>query len=345
MTASAQSSAAASAVYDEFEYTDEIAARMVPVYEQVKEHISEQEWPVIAPYVDEILRLKKEKNAVILAHNYQTRDIFHCVSDIVGDSLALAVKAKEVNADVMVVCGVHFMAETAKILNPSKTVLIPDPEAGCSLAESITAQDVRDLRAQHPGVPICTYVNTSAAVKAEVDICCTSANAKKIVESLNSDQVLLIPDEFLAANVAKTTDVEILTWKGRCEVHELYRKEDIDQIRKDHPDAVVLAHPECPPEVLDAADFSGSTTGMADFVQQEKPRLAALITECSMSDNIRADCPDTDFIMSCTMCPHMKKITLEKIVHCLRDLSNEVHVDAAVAEPARASIEAMIQAS
>lgn len=330
---------------EEFDYTPEVAKRMQPVFERVKDHITAEEWPVIAPYVDEILRLKKEKNAVILAHNYQTRDIFHCVSDIVGDSLALAVKAKEVDADVIVVCGVHFMAETAKLLNPSKKVLIPDPEAGCSLAESITGADVRMLKEKHPGVPICTYVNTSADVKAEVDICCTSANAKKIVESLGSDKVLLIPDEYLAQNVAKTTDVEILTWAGRCEVHELYKKEDIDQIRKDHPECVVLAHPECPPDVLDAADFSGSTAGMADFVREKKPELVALITECSMSDNIRADCPDSEFIMSCSMCPHMKKITLEKIVNCLRDMSNEVFVDEAIAEPARASIEAMIAAS
>ncbi|WP_417832522.1 quinolinate synthase NadA [Terasakiella sp.] len=337
--------AVAQRVNDDFEYTADVAARMAPVYERVKDHITAEEWPVIAPYVDEILRLKKERNAVILAHNYQTRDIFHCVSDIVGDSLALAVKAKEVDADVMVVCGVHFMAETAKLLNPSKKVLIPDPEAGCSLAESITGADVRKLKADNPGVPVCTYVNTSAEVKAEVDICCTSANAKKIVESLGSDKVLLIPDEFLAQNVAKTTDVEILTWAGRCEVHELYKKEDIEQIKKDHPECVVLAHPECPPDVLDAADFSGSTTGMADFVKEKKPELVALITECSMSDNIRADCPDSEFIMSCSMCPHMKKITLQKIVDCLRDLSNEVHVDEAMAEPARASIEAMIAAS
>ncbi|WP_417821190.1 quinolinate synthase NadA [Terasakiella sp.] len=337
--------AVAQRVNDDFEYTADVAARMAPVYERVKDHITAEEWPVIAPYVDEILRLKKERNAVILAHNYQTRDIFHCVSDIVGDSLALAVKAKEVDADVMVVCGVHFMAETAKLLNPSKKVLIPDLEAGCSLAESITGADVRKLKADNPGVPVCTYVNTSAEVKAEVDICCTSANAKKIVESLGSDKVLLIPDEFLAQNVAKTTDVEILTWAGRCEVHELYKKEDIEQIKKDHPECVVLAHPECPPDVLDAADFSGSTTGMADFVKEKKPELVALITECSMSDNIRADCPDSEFIMSCSMCPHMKKITLQKIVDCLRDLSNEVHVDEAMAEPARASIEAMIAAS
>jgi quinolinate synthase len=336
---------AAQRVNEEFEYTAEVAERMAPVFERVKEHITPEEWPVIAPYVDEILRLKKERNAVILAHNYQTRDIFHCVSDIVGDSLALAVKAKEVDADVMVVCGVHFMAETAKLLNPSKKVLIPDPEAGCSLAESITGADVRKLKADNPGVPVCTYVNTSAEVKAEVDICCTSASAKKIVESLGSDKVLLIPDEFLAQNVAKTTDVEILTWAGRCEVHELYKKEDIEQIKKDHPECVVLAHPECPPDVLDAADFSGSTTGMADFAKEKKPELVALITECSMSDNIRADCPDSEFIMSCSMCPHMKKITLQKIVDCLRDLSNEVHVDEAMAEPARASIEAMIAAS
>jgi len=336
---------AAQRVNEEFEYTAEVAERMAPVFERVKDHITAEEWPVIAPYVDEILRLKKERNAVILAHNYQTRDIFHCVSDIVGDSLALAVKAKEVDADVMVVCGVHFMAETAKLLNPSKKVLIPDPQAGCSLAESITGADVRKLKEDNPGVPVCTYVNTSADVKAEVDICCTSANAKKIVESLNSDKVLLIPDEFLAQNVAKTTDVEILTWAGRCEVHELYKKEDIEQIRKDHPECEILAHPECPPDVLDAADFSGSTTGMADYVKQKKPELVALITECSMSDNIRNDCPDSEFIMSCSMCPHMKKITLQKIVDCLRDMSNEVHVDDAIAVPARASIEAMIEAS
>lgn len=336
---------AAQRIVDEFEYTAEIAERMAPVFERVKGHITPEEWPVIAPYVDEILRLKKERNAVILAHNYQTRDIFHCVSDIVGDSLALAVKAKEVKADVMVVCGVHFMAETAKLLNPSKTVLIPDPEAGCSLAESITGADVQKLREDNPGVPICTYVNTSADVKAYVDICCTSANAKKIVESLDSEKVLLIPDEFLAANIAKTTDVEILTWAGRCEVHELYKEEDIHQIKKDHPECVVLAHPECPPDVLDAADFSGSTTGMADYVKEKKPELVALITECSMSDNIRADCPDSEFIMACTMCPHMKKITLQKIVDCLRDMSNEVFVDDEIAAPARASIEAMILAS
>lgn len=330
---------------DDFDFTPEVQARTQAIYERVKQHITPEEWPVIAPYIDEIERLKKERNAVILAHNYQTRDIFHCVSDIVGDSLALAVKAKEVEADVIVVCGVHFMAETTKLLNPSKKVLIPDPEAGCSLAESITGADVRKLKADNPGVPICTYVNTSADVKAEVDICCTSANAKKIVESLGSDKVLLIPDEFLAQNIAKTTDVEILTWAGRCEVHELYREEDILQLKKDHPECVVLAHPECPPEVLDAADFSGSTTGMADYVKEKKPELVALITECSMSDNIRADCPDSEFIMACTMCPHMKKITLAKIVDCLRDMSNEVFVDDELAVPARASIEAMLSAS
>jgi len=332
-------------VNEDFEFTSEVQARTQATYERVKHHITAEEWPVIAPYIDEIERLKKERNAVILAHNYQTRDIFHCVSDIVGDSLALAVKAKEVEADVIVVCGVHFMAETTKLLNPSKKVLIPDPSAGCSLAESITGEDVRKLKADNPGVPVCTYVNTSADVKAEVDICCTSANAKKIVESLGSDRVLLIPDEFLAQNVAKTTDVEILTWAGRCEVHELYKKEDIVQLKKDHPECVVLAHPECPPDVLDAADFSGSTTGMADYVKENKPELVALITECSMSDNIRADCPDSEFIMACTMCPHMKKITLAKIVDCLRDMSNEVFVDEDLAMPARASIEAMISAS
>ena len=328
---------------DTMEYTEEVAERMAPLYDRVKDYILAEDWPEIAPYVDEILRLKKERNAIILSHNYQSSEIFHCVSDIVGDSLALAIKAKEADADVIVVCGVHFMAETAKLLNPSKTVLIPDLTAGCSLAESITAEDVRRLKAENPGVPVCTYVNTSAEVKAEVDICCTSANAKRIVESLGSEKVLLIPDEFLAQNIAKQTDVEILTWHGRCQVHEIYTKADIDRIRRENPECTVLAHPECPPEVLDAADFSGSTSGMANYVKEHEPGLVALITECSMSDNIRSDCGRTEFIMSCTICPHMKKITLAKILDCLRNLSGEVVVDEEIAAPARASIEAMLE--
>ncbi|MGB0750092.1 MAG: quinolinate synthase NadA [Magnetospiraceae bacterium] len=322
-----------------------LSPETLAVREKTRSVFNDAEWDVIADTVDEILALKKQRNAIILAHNYQTRDIYHCVADIVGDSLALARKAAEAEADVIVLCGVHFMAETAKILNPEKTVLIPDLKAGCSLAESITAADVRALKAQYPGVPVVTYVNTSADVKAECDVCCTSANAVEIVEALGVERVILVPDEYLAKNVDAKTDVEIITFPGRCEVHELYKEEDIHNIRTRNPGTVILAHPECAPEVLNAADFSGSTTGMADFVKREKPDSVALITECSMSDNIRADNPDTNFIMSCTMCPHMKRITLDGVADSLRNMTHEVFVDSAISERARASVQAMLDLS
>jgi quinolinate synthase len=289
-----------------------------------------------------IIELKKKRNAVILAHNYQTPEIFHCVADIVGDSLALARKAAEVDADVIVLAGVHFMAETAKLLNPSKTVLIPDIAAGCSLADSITPEDVALLREAHPGVPIITYVNTSAAVKAASDICCTSGNAKKVVESLGVPRVLMIPDEFLAQNVARETDVEILAWHGHCEVHERFTPDDIRELRESHPDVMVLAHPECPPEVVAAADFAGSTAVMSDYVGEKKPQRVVLLTECSMSDNVAVDHPDVEFIRPCNLCPHMKRITLANIRDALEKNRHEVTVDAALMEPARRAVERML---
>ncbi|ERI14792.1 quinolinate synthetase [Ochrobactrum sp. EGD-AQ16] len=312
------------------------------LYDRVARVLPKAEWLGFEDDVAAILELKKKRNAVILAHNYQTPEIFHCVADIVGDSLALARKAAEVDADVIVLAGVHFMAETAKLLNPGKTVLIPDMGAGCSLADSITPQDVALLREAHPGVPIITYVNTSAAVKAASDICCTSGNAKKVVESLGVPRVLMIPDEFLAQNVARETDVEILAWHGHCEVHERFTPDDIRELRESHPGVMVLAHPECPPEVVEAADFAGSTAVMSDYVGQKKPQRVVLLTECSMSDNVAVDHPEVEFIRPCNLCPHMKRITLANIRDALENNRHEVVVDAALMEPARRAVERML---
>ncbi len=312
------------------------------LYDRVAKVLPKAEWLGFEDDVAAILELKKKRNAVILAHNYQTPEIFHCVADIVGDSLALARKAAEVDADVIVLAGVHFMAETAKLLNPGKTVLIPDMAAGCSLADSITPEDVALLREAHPGVPIITYVNTSAAVKAASDICCTSGNAKKVVESLGVPRVLMIPDEFLAQNVARETNVEILAWHGHCEVHERFTPDDIRELRESHPGVVVLAHPECPPEVVEAADYAGSTAVMSDYVGEKKPQRVVLLTECSMSDNVAVDHPDVEFIRPCNLCPHMKRITLANIRDALENNRHEVTVDAALMEPARRAVERML---
>lgn len=317
-------------------------SRVAPLYERVRRVIPPGEWPVFAGDVEAILALKRERNAVILAHNYQTPEIFHCVADIVGDSLALARKAMAVDAEVIVLAGVHFMAETAKLLNPGKTVLIPDLEAGCSLADSITAADVRLLRQRYPGVPIVTYVNTSAAVKAESDICCTSGNARAVVESLGVPRVIMLPDEYLAQNIAKETSVEIIAWKGHCEVHERFTPADIRQLREDHPGVTVLAHPECPPEVVAEADFSGSTAAMSDYVGQHRPPRVVLMTECSMSDNVAVLHPGVDFIRPCNLCPHMKRITLGNIRRALAENRHVVTIDPAVAEGARRAVERML---
>ena len=326
------------------QFSPDLMARTAPLYERVRSVIPSIEWPAFAGDIDAILELKRERDAVILAHNYQTPEIFHCVADIVGDSLALAREAMKTDASVILLAGVHFMAETAKLLNPSKRVLIPDLRAGCSLAESITAADVRALRQRHPGVPIVTYVNTSAAVKAESDICCTSGNAKKIVESLGVPKVIMLPDEYLAQNVARETGVEIITWAGHCEVHERFSAADVRQLRDGHPGLVVLAHPECPPEVVAEADFAGSTAAMIDYVGREWPHRVALMTECSMSDNVAVQYPETEFVRPCNLCPHMKRITLPRIRHALETLQHEVTIDPAVAGPARRAVERMLEA-
>ena len=312
------------------------------LYSRVQRHVPPFEWRILADDIAAILKLKRDRNAVILAHNYQSPDIFHTVADIVGDSLALAREAARTDAEIIVLAGVHFMAETAKLLNPEKTVLIPDLEAGCSLASSITAEDVRLLRASHPGVPIVTYVNTSAAVKAESDICCTSGNAKKIVEGLGVPKVIMIPDEYLARNIAAQTAVEIIAWMGHCEVHERFTAEDVREVRATHPGITVLAHPECPPEVVAECDFAGSTAAMADYVGTRRPARVVLLTECSMSDNVALQYPDLDFVRPCNLCPHMKRITLPKIRRALETMSHEVTVPPEIADRARRSVERML---
>ena len=317
-------------------------ARVAPLYERVKSVIPEIEWPVHAGYIAAINDLKKERNAVILAHNYQTPEIFHCVADITGDSLALARKAVETDAGVIVLAGVHFMAETAKLLNPDKIVLIPDERAGCSLAESITADDIRMLRDKHPGVPVVTYVNTSAAVKAESDVCCTSGNAVAVVESLGSDEVIFLPDEYLASYVAQQTDVKIIRWQGHCEVHERFTAQELEQYRADFDELTIIAHPECPPDVLAVADFVGSTAQMQAYVYDKRPTRVLMVTECSMSDNVAADIGDVEFIRPCNLCPHMKRITLANIYESLETLQPRIEIDPSVAANARRAVERML---
>ncbi|RWI67749.1 quinolinate synthase NadA [Mesorhizobium sp.] len=312
------------------------------LYDHVRRVIPPIEWPVFSDDIDAILALKHKRNAVILAHNYQTPEIFHCVADIVGDSLALARKAMTVDAEIIVLAGVHFMAETAKLLNPDKTVLIPDLEAGCSLADSITPEDVCLMRQRYPGVPVVTYVNTSAAVKAESDICCTSGNARAVVESLGVPRVIMLPDEYLAKNVAAETHIEIIAWKGHCEVHERFTPADISALREAHPGVTVLAHPECPPGVVAVADFSGSTAAMSDYVAREKPARVVLMTECSMSDNVAVAHPEVDFIRPCNLCPHMKRVTLANIRAALEESRHVVTIDLQVADRARLAVERML---
>jgi quinolinate synthase len=322
--------------------TPDLVAPTSSLYERVKAFVPPIEWPFFARDIDAILALKRARNAVILAHNYQTPEIFHCVADLVGDSLALAREATRIDADVIVLAGVHFMAETAKLLNPGKTVLIPDTAAGCSLASSITPADVQLLRRRYPGVPVVTYVNTSAAVKAESDICCTSGNAKKIVESLGVERVIMLPDEYLAQNVAAETGVEIISWAGHCEVHERFTAAEIRLLREQHPGVIVLAHPECPPEVVAEADYAGSTAGMIEYVGVKRPARVVMVTECSMSDNVAIDHPEIDFVRPCNLCPHMKRITLSNIRRALETLTHEVTIDPVVAMGARRAVERML---
>lgn len=324
------------------EWNEQVARETAPLYARVAKVVPEIEWPFFAPYVKAINALKKERNAVILAHNYQTPEIYNCVADFVGDSLQLAREASKVDADIIVQCGVHFMAETSKILNPDKTVLIPDRRAGCSLAASITGADVRLLRAKFPGVPVVAYVNTSADVKAEVDICCTSSNALEVVESLGAERVIFLPDQYLASYVASQTDVKIIAWKGACEVHERFTAEELRQYRASDPALQIIAHPECPPDVLAEADYTGSTAGMIDWVRKNRPGRVIMVTECSMADNVQAELPDIDFVRPCNLCPHMKRITLPKILESLVYLKEEVVIDPAIAVRARRAVERMV---
>jgi len=315
------------------------------VYDRVKDRIPEIEWPFYAPLILQINRLKKEKDAVILAHNYQSPQIYHGVADIVGDSLQLAIEATKVKQSIIVQCGVHFMAETSKLLNPKKTVLIPDSRAGCSLASSITPEDVIAMRAQYPGVPVITYVNTSAAVKAVTDVCCTSSNAADIVNGVAGDTVIMIPDQYLARNTAKKTQKKVITWAGSCEVHETFTADDIAELRHAYPTAKIIAHPECPPEVIDAVDFAGSTAAMIDYVKTQKPPRVVMVTECSMSDNVASEATGVDFLRGCNICPHMKRINLENVLWSLHTMTEEVTVAEELLEPARAAVQRMIDFS
>ena len=314
-------------------------------YKQVAKVIPEIEWPFFEPYIESINRLKKEKNVVILAHNYMTPEIYHCVADIVGDSLLLAKEAAKTSADTILMCGVYFMAETAKLMSPDKTVLIPDPRAGCSLAESITGKDVRLLKEKYPGVPVVSYVNTSADVKAETDICCTSSNAVEIIESLGVDKVIFLPDEYLAKNVAKETKVKIISWHGTCMVHEKFTAKEIREYRKDNPGITILAHPECPPEVIAEVDFTGSTSKMSNYVKEKQPSKVLMVTECSMSDNVSIENPNVEFVRPCNLCPHMKRITLPGILQSLMLNTYEVKIPYDIMERARRPIERMINES
>jgi quinolinate synthase len=328
--------------YTNLDYTPEVIRATASIRDRVRPVIPDLEWPVHAPYVAAINELKRQRNAVVLAHNYQTPEIFHGVADFTGDSLALAQQGAKTDADVIVLAGVHFMAETAKILSPEKTVLIPDPGAGCSLASSITAADIRLLRERYPGVPVVTYVNTSAEVKAESDICCTSANAVAVVESLGVDRVIFLPDEYLGKYVASQTDVEVILWKGHCEVHERFTGGQLRAYRTGQPDLQILAHPECPPDVLAEADFVGSTAAMIRHVTATKPRRVVMVTECSMSDNVAVELPEVEFIRPCNLCPHMKRITLPKILRSLQTMEHRVEVDPAVSARARQAVERML---
>ncbi|MDB4070608.1 quinolinate synthase NadA [Candidatus Pelagibacter sp.] len=324
------------------EFTPEVRIATDPIYQKISKVMPEIEWSVHAPYIHRINQLKKEKNAIILAHNYQTPEIYHGIADVAADSLALAIEASKTEADIIVMAGVHFMAETSKLMSPKKKVLLPDMTAGCSLSSSITGKDVRLLKEKYPGVPVVSYVNTSADVKAETDICCTSANAVKIVESLGVKKVIFLPDEYLAKYVASQTEVEIIAWKGICMVHDQFTEKEIHDIRAKNPGIKIIAHPECPPGVIKASDFAGSTGGMIKYVKDNQPKKVMMVTECSMSDNIQVENPNVEFIRPCNLCPHMKKITLPKILDCLENETGEIIMDKETIEKARIPVERMV---
>ena len=322
-------------------FTAEVKKATDPIYQKISKVMPEIEWSIHAPYIHKINQLKKEKNAIVLAHNYQTPEIYHGISDVAADSLALAIEAAKTKADIIVMAGVHFMAETSKLMSPEKKVLLPDMDAGCSLSSSVTGKDVRLLKEKYPGVPVVSYVNTSADVKAETDICCTSANAVKIVESLGVKKVIFLPDDYLAKYVASQTNVEIIAWKGICMVHDQFNEKEINDIREKNPGIKIIAHPECPPEVIKASDFAGSTGGMINYVKNNQPQKVMMVTECSMSDNIQVENPNVEFIRPCNLCPHMKKITLPKILDCLENETGEIIMDKETIEKARIPVERM----
>ncbi len=323
-------------------FSTEVKIATDPIYQKISKVMPEIEWSVHAPYIHKINKLKKEKNAIILAHNYQTPEIYHGIADVAADSLALAIEASKTKADIIVMAGVHFMAETSKLMSPEKKVLLPDMSAGCSLSSSVTGKDVRLLKEKYPGVPVVSYVNTSAEVKAETDICCTSANAVKIVESLGVKKVIFLPDDYLAKYVASQTDVEIIAWKGICMVHEKFNEKEINDIRKKNPGIKIIAHPECPPDVIKASDFAGSTGGMIKYVEDNQPKKIMMVTECSMSDNVQIENPNVEFIRPCNLCPHMKKITLPKILDCLENETGEILMDSETIKKARIPVEKMV---
>ena len=322
-------------------FTAEVKKATDPIYQKISKVMPEIEWSIHAPYIHRINQLKKEKNAIVLAHNYQTPEIYYGISDVAADSLALAIEAAKTKADIIVMAGVHFMAETSKLMSPEKKVLLPDMDAGCSLSSSITGKDVRLLKEKYPGVPVVSYVNTSADVKAETDICCTSANAVKIVESLGVKKVIFLPDDYLAKYVASQTNVEIIAWKGICMVHDQFNEKEINDIREKNPGIKIIAHPECPPEVIKASDFAGSTGGMINYVKNNQPQKVMMVTECSLSDNIQVENPNVEFIRPCNLCPHMKKITLPKILDCLENETGEIKMDKETIEKARIPVERM----
>ena len=323
------------------EFTPEVRIATDQIYQKISKVMPEIEWSVHAPYIHRINQLKKEKNAIVLAHNYQTPEIYHGIADVAADSLALAIEASKTTADIIVMAGVHFMAETSKLMSPEKKVLLPDMAAGCSLSSSITGKDVRLLKEKYPGVPVVSYVNTSADVKAETDICCTSANAVKIVESLGVKKVIFLPDDYLAKYVASQTNVEIIAWKGICMVHNQFTEKEIHDIRAKNPGIKIIAHPECPPDVIKASDFAGSTGGMIKYVEDNQPKKVMMVTECSMSDNIQVENPNVEFIRPCNLCPHMKRITLPKILDCLENETGEIIMDKEIIEKARIPVERM----
>ena len=323
------------------EFNQEVKKATDSIYQKISKVMPEIEWSVHAPYIHRINQLKKEKNAIVLAHNYQTPEIYHGIADVAADSLALAIEAAKTKADIILMAGVHFMAEASKLMSPEKKVLLPDMDAGCSLSSSITGKDVRLLKEKYPGVPVVSYVNTSADVKAETDICCTSANAGKGVESLGTKKVIFLPDDYLAKYVASQTSVEIIAWKGICMVHDQFNEKEINDIRERNPGIKIIAHPECPPEVIKASDFAGSTGGMINYVKNNQPQKVMMVTECSMSDNIQVENPNVEFIRPCNLCPHMKKITLPKILDCLENETGEIIMDKETIRKARIPVERM----